>query len=300
MNQEQKKQTKRKWPGYAVYCILLTCVFLYYLFPSKAVEDYLQNTLNRQYPSLSFIIKGASLSLPSGIKSRKALLSKKEDPAKILFEAEDFSVKPKILSLHKDTREFLFEYLVSGGKVTGDVRLTEKGFNGPLQTSFTLSDIQIDEGSFLSAFFRRQIEGTVSGSGTFKGKGNSLITGSGEADLSISNIRINLPRPVADLGQLEFNEARIKADLKNRKLDLSNIELKGKNLNGTVSGALYLKTDILLSSLDLEGNIEPSAVFLQEITGRDNAASILIKALKGGRLFFKVSGPIKDPRIRFL
>ena len=84
---------------------------------------------------------------------------------------------------------------------------------------------------------------------------------------------------------------------KEQKIELSHVKLKGRKIQGTLSGKIRLKRDYLKSSLDLKGTIELfSALFTSE-TGNSDAAEFHRKPLK---FKFTIYGTITEPKFKLI
>ncbi len=104
---------------------------------------------------------------------------------------------------------------------------------------------------------------------------------------------------MTDVEAIEFDEILIKLALQNQRVDLNHVELKGREISGTLSGTINLKKDLLKSSLDLSGSIEPFADFFKSLTGTRDTMKLFQQRLKRGRLLFTIRGTISNPRMRF-
>jgi type II secretion system protein N len=95
---------------------------------------------------------------------------------------------------------------------------------------------------------------------------------------------------------IEFSEVSIRLTLKNRKIKLTHVELKGPNLYGTLSGTISMRREFLDSTLDLKGTVDPSEGFFEGSEGASVTVSLLEESLGGGPIPFAIRGTFKKPR----
>jgi type II secretion system protein N len=146
------------------------------------------------------------------------------------------------------------------------------------------------------------VKGVLNGTITYGGEYNLLIAGTGEAELRISGGQIELLEPILGGEPIDFDELRIKMVLKNRRIDLTDVELKGRVIQGTLSGSIRLKTEFLKSNLNLRGTLEPLAGFFESVEGSPytNTLRFLRQRLKKGKLSFIIHGTLANPGFRFI
>jgi len=290
----------KKWFGYAFYGILLTIGLLYDRFPSEAVQDYVQATLDRTNPQLDLSIERVSPSVTFGLKFQKTELSQKADPDRIFFRADRLLVRPSVWSLLKGKFELCFDGLVYGGALKGCVDFGERSVKSPLTASIVLKDIRMDDHDNLPDLIGRQVKGRLGGTITYSGQSNALINGTGEADLKLSEGLIELLQPILMLESIDFNELVIKMILKNQRVNLTQVELKGPNMRGTLSGVVSLRNELLKSTLNLRGTIEPFADFFKSLPGTRDTVRFFKQRLKRGKLSFMIHGTLKEPQVKFI
>jgi type II secretion system protein N len=290
---------KKKWFGYTLYVIVLTVALLYYRFPSDLFLDYLQTTAQRIDPGLHLSIKDVSPSFPFGLKCIQSELSPREGSDKAIFKASSLFVRPEVWSFVQGKFRYHFECLAYDGSLRGSILFMEKNFGAPFTTAIEVKDIIVGNNALLQGAIGRYLEGILSGTITYKGQNWYLRDGEGRADLRLTKGRVELLQPILNLEAIEFDEILIKLALQNQRVDLNRVELKGREINGTLSGTINLKKDLLKSSLDLSGSIEPFADFFKSLTGTRDTMKLFQKRLKRGRLLFTIRGTISNPRMRF-
>jgi type II secretion system protein N len=297
---EQNVPKKRRLLWYAVYGFLLTIGLLYYLFPSDDIRDYLRVTAARANPPLLLLVEKISPSLSIGLDFLNVKLALKRRPDNIFFRSAEISVRPGLLSLFQGKPRFSFDAEAYGGNVEGALHLTRNNFNAPLTAQVQLTDIHIGDIAYLSSLTGHKTKGLLGGTLTYNKKSNLPIDGTGEAHITVTDGLIKLSEPILSFEKIEFNELFIKMALKNRKLNLTRFELKGRDVKGTLSGTINLKNRISKSTLNLRGQIEPLAGILEGLGGDEDAVRLLRQLLKGGKRSFVINGTLDAPIFRFI
>ena len=289
-------ENKRRWLAYTLYPVVLTLALLYLLFPSQQVKDFLQaKAENSRFP-LHISIGEVSPSLAFGLYLRGTEFSPQTAPDKILFRADRLFIRPGIWTFLQGSFKFCFDGLVNDGSLEGCVRFDEDDSEAPFSTSATLRDIRVGKFEELENLMGRHIEGSLEGNLSYDGEIESLTEGAGEADLRLFNGRIELRQPVLSFDVLEFNEVSIRLTLKNRKVKLTYVEVKGPNIHGTLSGTISMRREFLDSNLDLKGTVDPSEGLFEGSEGASVTVPLLAEKLGGGPVSFAIRGTFKKPR----
>jgi type II secretion system protein N len=288
----------QKWFGYVLYALIITAGLLYLRFPSELIKDYLEKRGERSNSPFSVSIGQVSPSLPFGLKLQKARLAQRADPNKIIFRADRVSVKPTIGTLFVGNLNLCFEAFAYDGVLEGCANFIEKRLQSPFSTSIVLKDIQVGKYD-LRSLIGRHVEGRLDGSVTYNGKNDLLIEGSGEANLRLSDGRLELLQPILSLDSIDFKQVLIKMALRNRKINLTQVALEGPSMRGTLSGIISLQKDLGESRLDLRGTIEPFSDFFKSLPGTRDMVKLFQRRLKRGTLTFIIRGTLTEPSIQF-
>jgi len=279
----------KKWLGYILFTILLTTGFLYYRFPSDAFRNYFQATAERINSQYLLSIGNVSPTFPPGFSLRKTILSLKINPDAGLFMADSIVIRPEIWSFLKGRSGYRFNCLAYGGGLKGRVHFSGNSINSPFSASVNFKDIRLDNYATVSSITGSDIKGIIGGTIEYSGQYDSLINGTGEANLTIADGRVELLQPILSYDAIKFDTIWMKMALKNQKIDVTHVELKGQEVKGTLSGTIILKKEILKSSLSLRGIIEFLAGPLKGSKGAGN-----------NKLNFIVNGTFISPRFRFI
>lgn len=290
------KEKKRPWLAYTLYALVLTLALLYLLFPSQQVKDFLQAKAENSSFPLHISIGEVSPSLAFGLHLRGTEFSSQTAPDKILFRADRLFVRPGVWTFLQGAFKVCFDGLINDGSLEGCIRFDEDNSEAPFSASATLEDIHVGKFEGLNDLMGRHIEGSLEGRLSYDGEIESLTEGAGEADLRLFNSRIELRRPVLSFDVLEFSEVSIRLTLKNRKIKLTHVEVKGPNIYGTLSGTISVRREFLDSNLDLKGTVDPSEGFFEGSEGASVTIPLLVQNSGGGPIPFAIRGTFKKPR----
>jgi type II secretion system protein N len=294
------KSNRKKWFGYTLYAILLGVGLLYYMFPSDAVKEYLEATARKINPNFILTVGKVRPSFWFGLTFEDATLSHKAHPRARLLLADSLLIRPVVWSFLYGKGRYCFAGRAYDGEVRGSLHFEENRMGAPFNTSIELKGISIDDPTPVSALIGRSVRGIIDGTITYSGQQNLFLKGTGEADLRVSDGRVELLNPILTFDSIDFNELLVKMVLRNQKIDITNAELKGREIRGTLSGNVSLNRDLLKSSLNLRGVVEPFAGLLKGDKGTATTVKLLAQQLKGGRASFTIRGTLAEPKIKFI
>jgi len=285
--------------GYLLFALVLTAALLYYRFPSDVLRDYLQATADKVTPTLLLSIDRIEPSIPIGLNFLKTKVAFKDIPDRVIFTADSFLLRPQLMALLRGKSKYSFRCVAYKGDLSGCVYIKRDGAKGFIDTEIELKDIHIGDYTYLAYLIGRHVEGTLGGTISYKGRHDSLTTGSGKANLTLSHGRVKLLQPLLTFDSIDFNEMGIEMVLKKQKIKIARLEFKGQQLQGALSGTITLKEEFAKSSLDLRGTIEPFAAFFKNATGIQDTVKFFKERLNMGTLSFVIRGTLKEPRIKF-
>lgn len=288
----------QKWFGYVLYAIIVTAGLLFLRFPSGLIKDYLETRGERSNSPFSVSIGQVSPSLPFGLKLDKARIAQRANPNKIIFRADRVFIKPTLATLLGGNLNLCFESLAYDGVLEGCANFIDKSLQAPFSTSMVLKHIRLGKYD-LRGLIGRHVEGRLDGTVAYNGKNDLLIDGNGEADLRLSDGRLELLHPILSLDAIDFSQVSVKMALQDRKINLTRVALEGPNMRGTLSGTISLQKDIGKSRLDLRGTIEPFSDFFKSLAGARDMVKLFQRRLKRGTLTFIIRGTLTEPSIQF-
>jgi len=296
----QSSSKHRKWVGYTVYCIFLTAGFLYLLFPSDAVRDYLQVKARNLNPPLMVSIDRIKPWPLCSLKFGHTEISFLDKPNRKLFRADSLLLRPGAGSFIRGDHRWCFRCVAYGGRIKGCTNFDNSDMAGRLKAEIEFDTIRIGTYELLKDLTGRYVDGTLTGTISYSGQRERLLSGAGEANLKFVNGRIELLSPVLTLESIEYNEIAINMALKRGTVNLIRLQLEGPLLKGTLSGSIRLKEQLAKSSLDLKGTIEPFAAFFKKAEGTQSTLKYFRKMLRKGALSFRIRGTLAQPKISFI
>jgi type II secretion system protein N len=290
----------RKWIGYTVYCVVVTGVFLYVLFPSDAIRDYLQMRAQDLTPPLMVSVDRIKPWPPYSLRCGQTKVSFLDRPKEMLFTANSVVVRPVPTSLLKGNWAWCFNCKAYGGAVTGctDYEMTDR--DGRFRTKIEFEAIRIGKHEHLRNLVGRSVDGILNGTVSYSGTRESPLNGAGEASLELVDGKIELLSPILTLESVEYNELTIGMALKGDMLNLMRFELEGPLLKGSLSGTIRLRKELQESRLDLKGRIEPFAAFFEKAEGAEGILKFLRRKLRKGTLPFSIRGTLEKPTLTFM
>ena len=289
----------KKWLGYLLFALILTVALLYYRFPSDDLRDYLQSMADRANPPLALSVESVEPSFPIGLKLVETKVALKDLPDRVILRADSLLVRPQLWSLLRGKPVYGFHSLAYKGDLSGSVYFEKDGTTGFVDTTIDLKNIRVAEYAYLSQLIGRHVEGTLAGTVSYRGQRNPLMGGSGQANLRLSQGRVELLQPFITLESIDFNEMELDVVLEKQQINLSRLELKGQQLHGTLSGTITLKQKLEKSRLNLKGTIEPFAGLFKGTAGTGDTVQFFKQRLKGGAFPLMIQGTVEEPQIKF-
>ena len=291
----------KKWFGYAIYCIVLIIVLLYYRFPSESLKDYVQARANNLNNLISLSVHRIKPWPPFWLKFYQTKLTLKNKPSVTIFEADGLLIKPQAWAILQGDAKYCIECPAYGGDIEGCIDFKSDSTKTPLFAAEAgVKNIRIGDHQNLKNLIGRSVSGTLYGTIKYGGERKNLINGSGEADLKLLNGEIEISLPILHLESVKYNEIKIDMVLKEKRINLTHFELKGPMLKSMVSGTINLREKLGESTLNLKGNIEPHAELFKNSGSLSETVMFLKGQLKKGTLPFTVRGTLDKPNIRFI
>ena len=148
-----------------LYTLLLTATLLYFRFPTEKLKIACQAKLEQLLPATRCSITRLSYSFPLTLTAEKIKFSSREAKGRELFTIHQANVSPKLLSPKSHFHVILNGY---GGENSFTLLLNRT------QHEFTLKDIHLKDLDlaripFLGQATKREITGTLTGTGTYHG-----------------------------------------------------------------------------------------------------------------------------------
>jgi len=287
----------RKTIIYSIYFIGICLFFIYYLFPSEAVINYIDYQVRQTAPGLSLRAVKAHPIFPPGLKLESMQLVSE---SQALFTSSYLTVKPSIQTMAGITgsgSEFRFAGRVNQGGLKGTANISENKSKKNLSGTLQLDAIQLQDVPAL-ALLENRLQSKLSGivSGNAKYQGTSQISNSrGDMHLEFRKCTVAPQSGLFNQLRIMFDKIELNAILKNRTLTIRECKLTGPDIDGSITGDLVLKVKFARSVLNLNGTLKPHAQFLAKLGKDFPAISLLTKSGKWGTIKFKITGTIENP-----
>ena len=281
----------RKWLLYATYIMVAAAFFIYYLFPSNTVKNYLTSNLNKAYPGIDVTIDHVKPAFPPGLRFYNVNFYHIND---FLLDVEQIKIVPSFFSLFRSKTNFFFKGRTGEGIFEGKGELTKNRPSRKVIIDGKLSGIQIKEIAALKNLAGRNISGILNGDFTYRGDNKS--GGNLRAKLIASDCELELLTPVFKLESLTFSKIAADLVMKNGELQVKQCIITGDQTDGSLSGSVTLKKPMGKSYLKLSGTIKPDPYFLADL-GKDLPANLLPKKIFGKNGFpIRIYGTLDKPR----
>ncbi len=283
---------KKKYLFYTLYSLAALIFFLYWLFPSAEMKNYIEHRVRNAGTGYSLHIGNLRPVLPPGLQFLDAEVREGD---RLLVEADQVKFMPCFLSLFGDSPATDFRIDLYAGTVKGRASLkkesAEKGEGEKISLEAALSGIQAEQIEILQNLSGHPISGILEGTVAYRG---NEAPGSGEADLKVRDLTVELGTPLLSLGKLTFAEVSAKLGLENQQLQIRECTAKGNQAGGNLAGTVELKNPAGKSILNLAGSIRPHPSLIAQMG--EGVASLLFKSKRGGGdLPFAVRGTLEKP-----
>ena len=267
-------------------------MFLYYLFPSDAVRDYVVYKITRGNPGVSVTIKRVSPVLPPGIKLHDIGIAHRN---RALVDLDSVKITPGMLSFFSSKKTARFKGRVNGGTVNGWAEVDNRNNQHAEKIEGTISGTQVQRIPALKHLGAYKISGNLGGDFIigYTGSRRSMT-----AKLILSDCRIDFDQPI--IGQSSLSFKNINADLVLNKGTwvIKKFSARGNQLNADISGTIDLNRSGGENALNLTGSVTPHHGFLAKI---GNSLPVnLLQQKKAGKttISFIIGGTLEAPDFR--
>ena len=285
------KLSKRKLL-YTAYFIGVTVFFLYFLFPSDAVKDYVVYKISQAMPGLGVTIDRVSPVFPPGIKLQDIGIT---HGGRALIAIDSVKVTPGLLSVFSSKKTARFKGRVNAGTLNGWAETDSRGAGSAELIEATFSGIQVQKIPALKNLTAHKISGSLGGDFKLAGTGPSRsMTGK----LSLSNSRIDFDQPVFDQSSLEFGNIDADLVLNKGTLFIKNCRARGGQLDADISGSIAMNRSGRSKALNLNGSVTPQHGLLARL-GKSLPAALLQQQRAGKKaISFSIEGSMESPEFR--
>ena len=290
-----KRVVTKRALGYFLWGLVFAFILIVWKFPYQSLQERLVATASAQL-GVKFEITDMSPALPFGLKLAKCAVRTREPESKPFFEANQVSLRFKVLQLLRGSLAFTLRSQAYGGTLSGDVRLTPFYDARNYQLRVRGQKIQLEGQSSVSTLLGRQVSGKISGDLNLKGPLGDLVNASGGGEFQLEEGSFPIDSAYLRIRTLEGLEVSTTFELSGGSLEITECEFKGQGFQGTVSGKVMLQPRLSGSTLNLagEGQLDGDMVNLPADKRRVAAAFLN----RGKPLPFKVRGTVAQPEFR--
>ena len=280
-----------KWLFYSIYVLVAIVFFIYYLFPSEKLKNYVTSGFNKLNSNINISIDHVSPAFPLGLKLYKVNFYHMDNA---LLESEQIKVVPNILSLFRSKIIFFFKGRAFEGILEGKGEFIKGRPDQNVIIEGQFNNIHAQEISVVKQFLGRNLTGILEGNFTYRNDkklGRNLRT-----SFIISDGEIELLTPVFKLENIYFSKIETEMTLENKRLKVKRCLIEASPLDGNVSGLVNLKEPFGQSYLRLLGIIKPNQEFLSELR-KELPTHLLPEEIFSKRVVrIRIYGTLDEPR----
>jgi type II secretion system protein N len=293
------KVKDKKWLGYFFYVVLVTIVLLYVLFPAEKVEKFIDSSVSRIEPGLSFGAARIRPWLPAGLHFVESRIYARDKSQSAIFRAESFYIGPQIVQLLKGESRLQIDGQAYNGEIDGWIDLPDEN-KGSLAGEIIFQNFDLAAHEILTKELKHKVIGSVGGNITFAGNSANIDDINGKAALRLTDGQLLFQEAIFGIPSIDMRGVELEMELNNRKVNIVKAELAGSDIKGSVTGSIQLHKDIMRSSLNLKGTLEPLAEFYKNNPNIRELLKNMKKRVKRGQYFFAVTGTLDEPRFKLL
>ena len=276
---------------YTAYIIGITIFFLWYLFPSDTLKDYLAYRLGQVNSDIAVAVDRISPVLPPGIKLHGVHISQQNTA---LFEVQSLKLMPALGSLFSDTTAIDFKGRLYDGTLSGRAEISAVPDEGRgIKINSNFRDLKMQQIAALQQMSDHEISGGLGGNIVYA---NGRTRGKLSGNLNMTNCRLELAATIFNQDLFEFKNIDTDLALQNRTLVIDGFKATGNQLDLNIAGRVKLnKSDPAKNELNLTGTVTPHHVFMAKIE-KDLPINLLRKKKSGKTsISFKIDGTLDDP-----
>jgi type II secretion system protein N len=276
---------------YGLYILVVAVFFLYYLFPSDIVANYVTSRFNRINSGINIAVDHASLAFPLGLKLHDASVFYLSTE---VFKTDHLRIVPNFLSLFRSKIVFFFKCSAFGGILEGRGEFDKNRPDQHAVIAVKLSGMNIKEVSAVKYFIGRSITGLLEGNFTYRNSGK--LDREWDAGFIISNGDLELLMPILKEKSIPFTKLETDITIKNERFNIKRCTISSDQLDGSISGIVNLKDPLGQSRLRLSGLIKPNPKFFEKL-GKDLPLNLLPKNILSKKVVrIRIYGSLDEPR----
>jgi type II secretion system protein N len=278
--------------AYIVYALGVAALFLYLLFPDRAVIAFMDGRLAAIDPSLSLTVETMRPTLSPGLKMTGVDLNRENVR---LAHFPDARVAPNLTTLLGDKKQARFQARLAEGTVQGRAVMEGTGASGQMQVEADLSQIRIELIDAAKVSDRFTLSGILKGRMTHDAGRSPAGTTSGL--LTVSGLRIALKTAFFGINELVMDATDVEFSVSRQNLRLKTLTFNGPMVEGKITGTIFLRRPLGKSRLNLTGNAKPRPELLARLQETIPQGMVNTRTLGTRGLTFQVRGSIDNPDV---
>lgn len=276
--------------AYAGYFIIITVVFLYYLFPGDAVTAYINYKINNMSPDVRISISGLQPDFPPGVKLLGPDLLYRNQP---VAGADLIRIKPAYLSLFSGNKTFFVNGDIYTGNLDSVIRLADFSANPAFDAEATFANIQISQIPILEQFQSYQIAGIASGQLLFDNK--EVKAGKGNAQILVTDATVEFTPALFGLEQLTFKSINTDFEISGQRVVVKKFDVDSRDVSASASGSIILRTPVNKSTINIRGEFKPHPAFIKQLGNLFPVEMLSRRQTASGGLPFRITGSLEQP-----
>lgn len=250
-----KRFFKKRIVWFILYAVVITCVFLYLLFPSDLVRLKLEAALSSH--EYAFRIKSFKPSLPLGAKLGGASVYMPPSSSEAVFHGKWLDAQLIPWSIFQKARQIRFKGEAYRGKFNGSAGLlTRRGVHSLAEGKVGFQGIDLASYDNATLHMFSGASGILKGNLTYDSGRLRGGTPSGRIYLYLTGGSYPLPEPFLGMTHLEIDRGELRAQMQNGNIMVDKLEAHGQQMNCLLSGEIHLQEPLPASRLNLKGTLE--------------------------------------------
>ncbi len=277
----------KKIAAYALYFTGVTVLFLYLLFPSDTVKNYIVYQFTGVAPDIGLHIERVRPALPPGLSFANTYILLKDETA---LRVESMAFSPDYLSLLSTEPVMNFTGTAAGGHISGTIRMLKGDGNRSFAARMHFADIDLQAVPLTGMIHPRSVSGLVRGDIDYAGP----VPGKGSATVEISGMQLTFEEIIPGLDSLAFSRVNASADLGQDRIAFNQIEMEGAQFSASGRGAITLRQPLESSGIDLRGTVQVHPELV-----RTMGPLLPRQYMREGRVPIRITGTLENPRYAF-
>lgn len=284
----------KKWFLYFIF-VTTTMVFLiYYLFPSDSVKRYIIFKIHQINPDLEVSIGHVFPTFPPGLKLDSVNF---EYFGNRMLDAEEMRVVPRLASLLRARRIFLFSLNAYGGSIIGQADIAARNKNGRFDMEAIISGMQLADIPVIKNLTAVKFSGVLGMEISYQSGPKNPHTL--RARLEMLDIELQSEKRFLNLDFMAFERIEAYLSMRDGRMELESCNFTGDQFDGMLSGFGVLKNPVNKSTIMLSGRLNAHHLFPSQLDGNLPPAILNMLKSESADISILIKGPIENPSFSF-